>query len=83
MPPLGVLLAAAAVAGVLSVGDAVVHLKPVHKFNHVVCRVATVGQKLRLIAVHLYDRSQKLWGYLGWGLALWELGWFLAQKALQ
>lgn len=35
-----------------------------------------------LIAVHLYDRSQRLYGYLGWGMALWELGWFAVQKAL-
>jgi hypothetical protein len=35
-----------------------------------------------LIGVHLYDRSQKIYGWLGWSLALWELGWFLAQKYL-
>ena len=35
-----------------------------------------------LIGVHLYDRSQKVYGWLGWGIALWELGWFVVQKAL-
>lgn len=35
-----------------------------------------------LIAIHLYDRSQKVFGYLGWGLAVWELCWFLVQKVL-
>ena len=42
-----VLLICAAVAGVLWVGDKVVHLKPVHKFNHVVCRVVTFDQKCK------------------------------------
>jgi hypothetical protein len=36
-----------------------------------------------LIGIHLYDRSQKLYGYLGWGLAFWELGWFVVQKAIR
>lgn len=35
-----------------------------------------------LIAIHLHDRTQRLYGYLGWGLALWELTWFVAQKLL-
>jgi hypothetical protein len=35
-----------------------------------------------LIGVHMYDRSQRMYGYLGWGLALWELGWFICQKLL-
>ena len=38
-----------------------------------------------LILVPWYDRRQeigpaKLYGYVGWALAFWELGWFLAQK---
>jgi hypothetical protein len=38
-----------------------------------------------MILVPWYDREQKLgpsklYGYVGWGLALWELGWFLVQK---
>ena len=38
-----------------------------------------------LILVPFYDRAQKLgpsrlYGCIGWALALWELGWFLAQK---
>lgn len=35
-----------------------------------------------LIGVHLYDRTQKLYGYMGWGLAFWELGCFLIQKLM-
>lgn len=35
-----------------------------------------------LIGVHLYDRTQKLYGWLGWGLAFWELACFLVQKTL-
>ena len=35
-----------------------------------------------LIGVHLYDKSQKLYGLLGWGIAFWELGWFVAQKSM-
>ena len=38
-----------------------------------------------LILVPFYDREEKLgpsklYGYTGWGLAFWELGWFIAQK---
>lgn len=38
-----------------------------------------------LILVSLYDRQgtigpSKLLGRVGWALALWEAGWFLAQK---
>lgn len=38
-----------------------------------------------LILVPWYDRQQqlgpsKLYGYVGWSLAIWELGWFLVQK---
>jgi len=38
-----------------------------------------------LIIVPFYDRKQQLgpshlYGCIGWALALWELGWFLAQK---
>jgi len=35
-----------------------------------------------LIAIHMYDHKQKLYGYLGWGLALYELVYFLIQKML-
>jgi hypothetical protein len=39
-----------------------------------------------LILVPFYDRDQelgpsKMYGWIGWALALWELGWFLFQKA--
>ena len=34
-----------------------------------------------LIAIHLYDRSQKLYGWMGWGIALWELACFVLQKS--
>lgn len=34
-----------------------------------------------LIGIHLYDRSQKLYGFLGWGIAIWELAMFLLQKS--
>ena len=33
-----------------------------------------------LIGIHLYDRTQKLYGWLGWSMAFWELGWFVVQK---
>jgi hypothetical protein len=38
-----------------------------------------------LILVPFYDRKQqlgpsKLYGWIGWGLGLWELGWFIMQK---
>jgi hypothetical protein len=40
-----------------------------------------------LIIVPFYDRKQwlgpsRLYGAIGWALALWELGWFIAQKLL-
>lgn len=40
-----------------------------------------------LILVRYYDPQQTLgpthlYAWLGWGLSLWELGWFLAQKYL-
>jgi hypothetical protein len=40
-----------------------------------------------LILVRYYDPQQTLgpthlYSWLGWGLSLWELGWFLAQKYL-
>ena len=47
MPSPGVLLLCAALASLMYVGDKVVHLKPVHKVNHVACRVITFGQKCR------------------------------------
>jgi hypothetical protein len=47
MPSPGAMLAIAAIMGVLYVGDKVVHLKPVHRVNHVICRVATFGQKCK------------------------------------
>lgn len=47
MPSAGVLFVCGVLAGVLYVGDKVVHLKPVHKVNHVICRVATAGQKCK------------------------------------
>ena len=43
-------------------------------FAHLICG--------GLIGVHLYDRSQRLYGYLGYGLAIWELVWFVIQKSL-
>jgi hypothetical protein len=38
-----------------------------------------------LIIVPFYDRQQnlgpsRLYGWIGWSLATWELGWFLVQK---
>jgi len=47
MPSGGVLLIAGLIGAVLFVGDKVVHLKPVQKANHVICRVVTVGQKCK------------------------------------
>ena len=47
MPPVGIMLMCAAIGGVLWVGDKVVHLKPVHKVNHAICRVMTAGQKCK------------------------------------
>ena len=37
----------AIIGAVLFVGDKVVHLKPVQKTNHAICRVATLGQKCK------------------------------------
>ena len=34
-----------------------------------------------LIGIHLYDHSQKLYGWLGWGVAFWELFCFVVQKS--
>ena len=41
-----------------------------------------------LIIVPFYDRAQrlgpaKLYGWIGWGLGFWELGWFVVQKMHQ
>lgn len=47
MPDGKTMLVLAALSAVLYVGDAVVHLKPVHKANHIICRVATFGQKCK------------------------------------
>jgi hypothetical protein len=47
MPSAGVLLMCAAIGAVLFVGDKVVHLKPVQKTNHAICRVVTIGQKCK------------------------------------
>lgn len=40
-----------------------------------------------LVLVPFYDPEEKLgpsklYGYIGWGLALWELAWFVIQKLL-
>jgi hypothetical protein len=47
MPSPGIMLLRGAIAGVFWVGDKVIHLKPVHKANHVICRVVTFDQKCK------------------------------------
>jgi hypothetical protein len=47
MPSGGVLVLCAALATVMYVGDKVVHLKPIQKANHEICRVATGFQKCK------------------------------------
>lgn len=47
MPSGGVILICAVVGLVFYAGDKVVHLKPIQKTNHVICRVVTVGQKCK------------------------------------
>ena len=47
MPTGGVLVVCALIGATLYVGGKVVHLKPIQKTNHVICRVVTFGQKCK------------------------------------
>lgn len=47
MPDGRTMLILAAIAGVMYVGDKVVHFKPIQKTNHALCRVATFGKKCK------------------------------------
>lgn len=47
MPDGKTIVIIAAIGAVLWVGDKVVHLKPIQKTNHVICKVVTLGQKCK------------------------------------
>ena len=47
MPDGRTILILAAIGAVFYVGDKVVHLKPIQKANHVICRVVTLDQKCK------------------------------------
>jgi hypothetical protein len=47
MPPVGIILLCAAIGSVLYVGDKVVHLKPIQKTNHAICRVVSLDHKCK------------------------------------
>lgn len=78
MKKLIVLLAVAVAVGRIFITPRLTHIPSPEMTYEALAHLICGG----LIAIHLYDRSQKLCGYLGWGIALWELGWFVAQKAL-
>jgi hypothetical protein len=57
VPSGGVILICAAIGLVFYAGDKVAHWKPIQKTNHVVCRVATVGQRCKAKGAHDGNRS--------------------------